>query len=257
MLQKRVFDNGVTIYESTLLAGVGVPHAFSTRLGGVSEGPFASLNLGNPGGQAIQDSPQNIAENYRRLQAAIGCEGRARLYGHQVHGATVLTPERVTGDCELGKGDAIVCDSPDALASVRTADCVPVLLASRDGRRVAAVHAGWRGTVAGVVAEALKHFDSPATVIAAIGPCIGFNAFEVGLEVAEQFATEFVRHEPNGKAHVDLKRALAAQLIAAGVPGEQVESTDRCTVSHADEFFSHRRTGGLTGRMAAVIGVCG
>lgn len=245
----------MTIYESPLLADAGVPHAFSTRLGGVSEGPFASLNLGNPAGQPLQDSHENIAENYRRLQAAIGCADRARLYGHQVHGATVLTTDHVAGDCELGKGDAIVCDSLDALAAVRTADCVPVLLASRDGRRVAAVHAGWRGAVAGVVIEALKHFDSPAEIIAAIGPCIGFSAFEVGPEVAEHFPAETVRHEPNGKAHVDLKRALTLQLIAGGVPAAQVESTDRCTVTHHDEFFSHRRTGGLTGRMASVIGV--
>lgn len=252
----------MTIYESPLLAGAGVPHAFSTRIGGVSTGPFESLNLGNPNGQPRQDSLANIAENYRRLQAAIGCGGRARWYTHQVHGATVLTPaawQATAADCELGKADAIVSDDAAGLASVRTADCVPILLAGRTGRRVAAIHAGWRGVIAGVVIEALKHFKNPSDVIAAIGPSIGYDAFEVGLDVLGEFGRVFGDRAPTrrvgpDKGRVDLRAAIALQLAAAGVPEKQIESTDRCTVSHEGEFFSHRRTGGLTGRMAAVIG---
>ena len=266
MLERVTAPNAVVYYRSPRLAALGVPHAFSTRLGGVSVGPFASLNLGNPAGQARQDAPENIAENYRRLHAAVGCENRRRYFAHQVHGAIVLDPavhaqtDSIHGGCEIGKGDALVTADPAVLLSVRTADCVPVLLADVTGGRVAACHAGWRGVVAGVVVEALKSFDDPARVVAAIGPGIGYDAFEVGPEVADEFDRVFgpdapTRRLAEGKARVDLKRALVVQLQRAGVPADAIDTTDRCTVTHADEFFSHRRDHGLTGRMAAVIGV--
>ena len=260
MLQRRICDNGVTLYESPLLVAAGVPHAFSTRIGGVSDGPFASLNLGNPNGQPVQDPLPNIAENYRLLQSAIGCGHRSRWYTHQVHGAAVLTgPASADGDCELGKADAMVSTDAAVVLSVRVADCVPVLLADRSGRRVAAVHAGWRGVIVGAVLAALRYFDDPSNVIAAIGPSISFAAFEVGPEVLSEFERVFGRDAPlrrlvSGKGHIDLRAALAMQITGAGVPTAQIESTDRCTVRDESEFFSHRRSGGLTGRMAALIG---
>lgn len=267
MLQRRVCDNRVVIYESPLLVAAGVPHAFSTRLGGVSAGPFESMNLGNPGGQSLQDSPQNITENYRRLHAAIGCGERRRVFAHQIHGDCVLDAatspqtDSIHGGCEIGKGDALVTTDPSLVLSVRTADCVPVLLADRSGRRVAAIHAGWRGVVAGVARAALQHFNDPTSVLAAIGPSIGFDAFEVGPEVLAAYVSlplrrrsECLHQGTDGKGRVDLRRVLALQLQAAGVPEQQIESTDCCTVTDEAEFFSHRRTGGLTGRMAALIG---
>ena len=257
--------NAVVIYCSPFLTAAGVPHAFSTRSGGVSDGPFASLNLGNPGGVLQQDSTENIAENYRRLHAAIGCEQRRRFFAHQIHGNIVLDPARspqtdsIHGGSEIGKGDALVATDPAILLSVRTADCVPVLLADADGRRVAACHAGWRGVIAGVVLEALKRFADPGRVIAAIGPSIGYDAFEVGPEVADEFDRVFGAQSPtrrlaDGKARVDLKRALAIQFARAGVSPDRIDTTDLCTVTQADAFFSHRREHGITGRMAAVIG---
>lgn len=265
MLERVAAPNSVVFYRSPLLHAAGVAHAFSTRSGGVSEGPFASLNLGNPGGASQQDSTETIAENYRRLHAAIGCERRRRIFAHQVHGSVVLDPatspqtDSIHGGCEIGKGDALVTTDPAVLLSVRTADCVPVLVADADGRRVAACHAGWRGVIAGVVPEALKHFDNPGRVLTAIGPGIGYDAFEVGPEVADEFDRVFGADSPtrrlaDGKARVDLKRALAIQLRRAGVSADRIDITDLCTLTRADAFFSHRREHGLTGRMAAVIG---
>ncbi len=268
MIQPATAINGVLTYQSPLLSEAGVPHAFSTRIGGMSDGPFSSLNLGNPSGQPTQDQPDRIAENYRRLHEAIGCEDRHRVFAHQVHGACVLDPaispvtDSMYGGTEIGRGDAIVSADGGKLLSVRVADCVPLLLADRSGRRVAAVHAGWRGVVLGAAVEALRHIGDASQVVVAIGPSISFDQFEVGLEVLSEFQKAFGRATPYrasstnpAKAYVDLREALRIQLQAAGVPEDQIEGTDRCTVTHAGEFFSHRRDAGLTGRMAAVIGV--
>jgi YfiH family protein len=264
MLERVTAANNVVFYRSPLLHAASVPHAFSTRVGGVSVSPFDSLNLGNPSGVPEQDSAENIAENYRRLHTAIGGENRRRMFAHQIHGSVVLNPatspqtDSIHGGCEIGKGDALFTNDASVLLSVRTADCVPVLLASGDGQQVAACHAGWRGVIAGVVPEALKLFDHPANVLAAIGPAISYDAFEVGPEVADEFERAFphahlIRRLPDGKSRVNLQHALELQLQAAGVM--QIDLTDRCTVTHADEFFSHRRDRGVSGRMASVIGV--
>jgi YfiH family protein len=268
VIQRVVSSNGVVIYQSPLLQEAGVPHAFSTRIGGVSEGPFASLNLGNPAGQARQDLAENIAENYRRLHQSIGCADRTRYFAHQVHGATVLDPnacaptDSIHGGVEIGKGDALVTSDSAVLLSVRVADCVPILMADRSGRRASAIHAGWRGVVAGIAIEALKRFDRRSEVVVAIGPHISIEHFEVGPEVLEAFQAVFGAATPfrdspkgGGKSHIDLQEALKMQLIALGVPSGQIDTTDRCSVGNGEEFFSHRRCDGLTGRMAAVIGV--
>ena len=139
-----------------------------------------------------------------------------------------------------------------------------MLLCSGDGRTVAAVHAGWRGIVAGVIPAAVQRMldigeeTSADEFIAAIGPCIGQDAFEVGPEVLAEFESVFggeapIARMPDGKGRVDLRRAARMQLLNSGLRGENVDSTDRCTVTHREEFFSHRREGGITGRMAAVI----
>ena len=248
------------IYVSPLLERVGVPHAFSTRVGGVSNPPFDSLNLGNPSGTETQDEWGSIHENYRRLQAAIGCDDRNRAWVHQVHGGEVLSCD---GSFESGaKADAMVTDDPKRLLSVRVADCVPILLATEDGRRVVAVHAGWRGVIAAIVPKAAEMLNEGQTrnVIAAIGPCISMDAFEVGPEVLGEFRRVFGDLAPatsasNGKGHVDLRAAVRMQLLRAGIVEQNIDTTDRCTARDADEFFSHRRDKGVTGRMAAVIGV--
>jgi len=258
MLRRQTSPEGAVYYQSTLLAAAGVAHAFSTRIGGVSQAPFDSLNLGNPNGLAKQDDLANIAENYRRLLAAIGLPDGTLLRVHQVHGPIVaFDRDQTTWDNSVC-ADAIVTRTAGRAASVRVADCVPVLLASNDGRVVAAVHAGWRGVIAGVVPTALKHFSDSKNIIAAIGPSIGMENFEVGPEVLQEFSTAFgnaapIRRRPDGKGHVDLKAAIRLQLLHAGVDDSRIDVSDRCTVRDAAEFYSHRRDAGLTGRMAAVI----
>jgi YfiH family protein len=263
MLYRKTSPTGVTFYASPLLERVGVPHAFSTRLGGISRAPFDSLNLGNPNGCAVQDVYENVWENYRILQAAAGCGGRELCHVHQVHGAAVVRAEAGKQFDTSGKADAIVTADAARAASVRVADCVPVLLAADDGRAVAAVHAGWRGVIAGVVTAALEEMGNvadatPTRCVAAIGPCIGPEAFEVGPEVLAEFERVFgarapIRRREDGKGTVDLRAALRLQLVAAGVPDEYIDTTDRCTYRDAGEFFSHRRENGITGRMAAII----
>ena len=260
MLERQSFSNGVVAYISPLLEQIGVRHAFSTRLGGISPPPFDSMNLGNPNGAGVQDDYQRVWENYRKLQETVGLASDQKpCRVHQVHGnvvVRVMREERFNTDA---KADAIVSDDPSRVISVRVADCVPVLLSSGDGRTVAAVHAGWRGVVAGVVTQALREMQiDPADCIAAIGPCIGIDAFEVGPEVVAEFQAVFGSEAPyrmraDGKGHVDLRTAISIQLTQAGMPTEQIDCTDRCTHRDADEFFSHRRENGITGRMAALI----
>jgi YfiH family protein len=255
VLRRRQSSSGVVYYSSPLLEEAGVPHAFSSRIGGVSAPPFDSLNLGNPSGTDEQDAWGNIYENYARLQAAIACGTRTRCWVHQVHGGEVV---QCNGAFETGaNADALVTSDPTKMLAVRVADCAPVLLATEEGAIVAAVHAGWRGVLAGAVTNAIHAMNFPASrIIAAIGPCIGMDAFEVGPEVLTEFAREFgtlapIRHEVDGKGRVDLRGALAKQLKQAGVT--RIDTSDRCSFTHADEFFSHRRERGITGRMAAVI----
>lgn len=260
MLQRRTAPNGVVYYASPLLDAAGVPHAFSTRLGGTSPPPFDSLNLGNPNGCAVQDDYERIWGNYRLLQAAAGCAGRELCRVHQVHGAGVVRVRAGEPFDTSVKADALVGDDPARVLSVRVADCVPVLIATDDGRTVAAVHAGWRGVVAAVAPAALRQMArDPARCVAAVGPCIGFESFEVGGEVLEEFRRAFgpeapLRRRDDGKGHVDLREAVRRQLVAAGIPDARIDVTDRCTARDAGEFFSHRRDHGVTGRLAAIIG---
>ncbi len=263
MLEARTDSNGLTWLACPLLERLGVPHAFSTRLGGVSAGPFASLNLGNPAQNAAADSDANIAENYRRLLAATGLAGRSLCRVHQLHSDRALVIRPGEPHDNALQADALVTSDPATIVSIRTADCVPLLLSSSDGRWVAAVHAGWRGVVAGILRRTLGRLMQESTRPAAdfslaIGPCIGRDAFEVGPEVVREFQQAFGNDAPisgrrDGKAWIDLHAALRTTALRAGVPGEQIDQTDLCTYRRSDLFFSHRRDNGLTGRMACII----
>ena len=248
---------GVRFYASPLLESRGIRHAFSTRIGGVSKGPFDSLTLGSPSHH--REDPARVAENWRRLQEVCGCLGRVSEV-HQVHGAEVarVRPRQAWERDPLA--DAIISEDPAVPVAVRTADCCPILLAAPDGRSVAAVHAGWRGLLAGVIESALRALGTdPEEVVAAVGPCIGLEAFEVGPEVLAGFEERFgseapVRRDgPEGKGHVDLAASAVLALRRAGVPESGVEAAFLCTYERSEEFFSHRRDCGLTGRMAAII----
>ena len=249
------------------LSALGVPHAFSTRIGGVSPPPFDTLNFGNPSDipREHRDPAANIRANFALVRTALECTERAVVEVHQVHSGSVHTvraglPAHPTPSDT--KADAIVTDDPTRLIAVRVADCTPILLASDDGRTVAAVHAGWRGVIARVLPAAVKAMrELGATRIhAAIGPCIGPRNFQVGPEVAREFHAAFgpqtphVRDDPAhpGRSLVDLQGALGEQLATAHV--DKVDVLELCTVDRADLFYSHRRDHGKTGRMIGIIG---
>lgn len=256
-------ENKVVTYQSPLLKGAGVPHAFTTRIGGLSPAPYNSLNLVSLVNDPDADANTNVAENFRRVRKALGCRQHIRVQVNQVHGCEVWhPPAEPVRPVDAPRADAIATDKHGQLLMVRVADCVPILLSSRDGRAVSAIHAGWRGVIAGVVkrsAESVIQLSgSDAThVLAAIGPCIGVEQFEVGPEVVEAFESAglglAVVRDGYPKPHIDLVAAVAEQLRQAGIPSEQIDRTDRCTYTCADEFFSHRRDNGRTGRQAALI----
>jgi YfiH family protein len=177
----------------------------------------------------------------------------------------MVTQEGTAGwRLSVPQADALVTDVPGLAVSVRVADCLPLLLADRRGRAVAAVHGGWRSLAAGIVGRTLdglarRYGVAAEDCLAALGPALGPCCFEVGEEVAAIFAhlTPRAVHRPAGRRpRVDLGAVARLQLQAAGVPAEQIEGLDRCTACHAGEFFSHRRDQGRTGRLVGAV-VCG
>lgn len=235
------------------------PHllaAESTRHGGVSEVPYASLNLGRSTG----DDPERVAENRRRFYGALEIGEENVASSHQVHGEEIWVtrePGRQEGH------DAIVTATPGVFALVTVADCTPVLVYDARNRVVAAIHAGWRGTVAELVRKTLERMrgefgTSGTDCHAYVGTCIDECSFEVGTDVADHFAGSFKRFDAaKQKFFVDLKAANAAQLRAFGVPDSQLEISRYSTVLHNQDYFSHRLERGTTGRMVALIGMRG
>lgn len=228
--------------------------AESTRHGGVSPAPFASLNLGIN----TTDDPANVTENRRRFFSEIGTGQDLFASSHQIHGTEVLY---ATQAGRYSGHDALISDQPGLLIGVTVADCVPVLIYDRAHRAVAAIHAGWRGTVGCIVAKTLTMMQrqfgtSGEYCYAYIGTCIDETSFEVGSEVAEQFASTFRRVDPNTlKDCVNLKAANRELLLAFGIPSAQIGVSAFSTVLNNDNYFSYRAEGGQTGRMLAVIGV--
>lgn len=226
----------------------------TTRAGGVSEGPFASMNI--RGG--LGDDSSAVAQNQAIFAAAIGAKP---VWLNQVHGREVvqLTAEHVG---TLPTADASVCTEPGIACTVQVADCLPVLFAAPQGRGVAGAHAGWRGLSLGVLEAALATLCdaagcTPAQVQAWLGPCIGPRQFEVGADVLEAFGADpagpahefFVPHAP-GKWLADLAGLARHRLRQGGV--SEIGGGAWCTVEDASRFFSYRRDR-LTGRMAAAI----
>ena len=214
----------------------GARVAFSTRVGGFSDGPYESLNLGI----LTEDDRDRVLSNREHLAGVLGI-GEVAM-GLQVHGADVAMWDAPS--TELIEVDGHVTDRPGLALLVLTADCLPVALAAPG--RVAMLHCGWRGIAAGIIARGLEAFDEPP--VAVVGPGIGQEHFEVGPEVLEAFAD--VPEAADGRM-LDLRAVAEARLRAAGV--EDVRHVDLCTYEREDLFFSHRRDGGVTGRQAGLI----
>jgi YfiH family protein len=214
------------------------------------------LNLG----RAVGDEPEHVDENLRRFAAAVGYQADALFELSQVHGRDVrsVAPSDAASAVRRESGDALVA-SGGAAVGVRTADCVPVLLVDPVTRRVAAVHAGWRGVALGVVPAAIEALAVPASrLVAALFPHIRSCCFEVGEDVAEQLAElpgapAAIARRQGDKPHVDLARLVQAQLMAAEVASQNVDDVPGCTRCQPERFFSYRRDGRASGRHLTAI----
>ena len=274
---------------SPLLSAAKVLHGFSLRAGGVSSGPFASLNLS----RAVGDEAAAVEENLRRLASAAGLAGSQYLIAaKQIHGDRVLLAREgnsspaleellastepgaapVSGEKSAEQGvasaaddpeaDAIVSLTPGLAAAVRVADCTPILLWSPGARAAAAVHSGWRGAKLGIAGRGVAALTSkgavPSEIIAAIGPCIGRCCYAVSAELARAFRAQLgaeVADDPDQspEPHLDLRACAAIALLRAGVPAAQIDQVPGCTACAPDRFYSHRRDRGFTGRHLAFI----
>lgn len=226
----------------------GVRAASTTRQGGVSVGAFGGFNLGDH----VGDDPRAVAANRAALVSALRLPAPP-VWLSQVHGCAVAGPDDPPGST----ADARYADRPGVVCAVLTADCLPLLLCSDDGREVAAVHCGWRGLAAGIVGMAVGRFAAaPASLRAWLGPAIGALAFEVGDEVRERFvaadAGAGVCFVPGraGRWLADLPALTRRALAAVGV--QRVHGGEACTVGEPERFFSYRRDG-VTGRMASLV----
>lgn len=245
MVVPRLIDAGDGLLRLEAPGGAGL---FTARAGGVSSGPFASLNLGPWTG----DDPQAVAENQRRAALfASGDRRRELRIGRQVHAASVAVHRGGGADPALDGVDAHVTDRADLALAVLAADCVPVVVVGPSGVGVA--HAGWRGLAAGVIEATVRELAAQpgagdaAAIVAAIGPCAGPCCYESGEEVHAAFAGR-----PRGRAegrHLDLPALARDALQRAGVT--TVLDADRCTICD-ERYFSHRRSGGTTGRQAGI-----
>lgn len=227
-----------------------LPHAFTTRAGGVSAGAYAGLNLDDR-----EDDPALVAENRRRVAEALGFAPSRVARLNQIHGTDVREARPGVQD-----GDALVSTEPGLLLAIGTADCYPILLADEAAGVVGAAHAGWRGTLGRIAARTVEAMvergATPANIRAAVGPGICGERYVVGADVARQFQEaglgDFVLEQPGGP-HLDLAGANRAVLVSAGLNPEHLWVSGRCSTE--GDFYSYRRDAGRTGRMWAVIGL--
>ena len=261
----RYIRGGVPFFACDHPIWQEIPHGFSTRLGGVSPAPWDSLNLGATRG----DEVGNVAENFRRFRTAIGAPDEALVKNHQVHGTLVRSVTSADAEPpELAAtvdADGLVTDEPGVTLTVFSADCLPILFYDPVRRCIAAVHAGWRGTAAGIAACAVEAMISrygcrAEDIRAAIGPGISKCCFETTGDVPESLrahlgaeAERCITDHENGKFHVDLKLANHIWLERSGIHPEHIATCCACTACEPEVFWSHRLVGLERGSMAAMI----
>ncbi len=274
---------GIRILQASSLTKLPwLIHGFSTKPGGVSiQDAEKVLNLGF----TEWDAQENVLENRRRFQSALGATNLKLISLKQIHSDVIHLFD--APPAETCQGDASATKRPGLLLAVQTADCVPILLVDPKKRAVAAVHAGWRGTLARIVVKAIGQLQmqfksKSADLLAAIGPSIGGCCYEVGTEVATQFLSQFAEapdwfdefrtgdepnpiqwlnrmppgHQPPPKnVLLDLRKANRAQLLGAGLRAPNIFVSDLCTACRRDLFFSYRKEGAQSGRLMSVIGI--
>jgi polyphenol oxidase len=261
----RQFDN-IQLLVCDSLEKIGFKNAFSTRHGGVSNLPVNSLSLGN----FSQDGREKIIENRRRFLAVLNAANWRLVTARQVHGTdlhAIMSQEDAIK--EPVACDALVSNIERTLLAVQTADCLPILLADPVTGVFAAVHAGWRGTLAGILARTVEQMQlrynlRTNDLHAAFGPAIGVCCFEVGAEVLAQFRKQYdyadeliAKSRFDEKAHLNLKSANARQLIDRGIPIDRIYDSGLCTVCQNDLFFSYRFERGAEKAVGRLMGVIG
>lgn len=254
-------DGALEYLRADALAGA--VHCFTTRFGGVSRGTLSSLNLGIHRG----DDPENVLKNYEILGKAVGFSPKGLVFTHQIHTDVV----RAVGPAQRGEGlvrpvpcdcDGLITNEPGVALAVFSADCTPILLHDPVRGAVGAVHAGWRGTAAGIAQKAVQamgreYGSNPADLCAAIGPCIGPCCFETDEDVPRAMraalgsAADHAIHPAGQKHYVNLKELNRLWLVRAGVT--RIDVSEDCTHCQPERFWSHRHTGPDRGSQAAII----
>lgn len=257
-----VSQAGPESMASALLAREGFTHAFFTRRGGVSEAPWDTLSFA----ASVGDDPAHVRENIARAAASLGVAPERVYMLSQVHG---VTAHEVSGDEDprevvRREGDVLVSRTAAVACGVRSADCVPILVADPASGAVAAIHSGWRGTVANAAAAGVAALLAAIGVrgeprlVAAIGPHIEACSFEVGEDVAAMLGRASTAGESavlrgGSRPCINLRRIVRAQLEAAGLRGDRIDDVGGCTVCDAYHFFSHRRDAARSGRLLSAI----
>jgi len=230
----------------------GVVSAQSMRLGGVSQFPYSTLNLG----LYTDDDANDILENRKRFFEALGGTFHQVCGAYQVHGTKVAVFEQAE---ELNGFDAFITNKKGLFLAATIADCTPILIYDKEKEAIAAIHAGWKGTIGNIVGICLDKMNEqygtkPIHCLAYIGACISEHDFEVDADVADHFAEAYKRwDEEKGKYFVDLKETNKALLMKKGLIAEHIEVSPYSTVTDNHLFFSHRKEQGRTGRALAVI----
>jgi YfiH family protein len=250
--------NGLRYYSFEIFSSA-VTHAVFTRHGGVSPAPWHSLNLGG----SVGDDPAHVAENRERVFNSMGRNPATIQDVWLVHGTDIVYADTPRPFREpSARADIIFTDNPNVSLFMRFGDCVPILLHDPKKKVIGIAHAGWMGTMRGVVQAAVDGMQShygckPENIIAGIGPSIGVDHYEVGADVISQFQEKYnhdadhVLQTRNGSTYLDLWTANAIQLKNAGV--EQIQVSGVCTACHLDDWFSHRAEKGKTGRFGALM----
>jgi len=255
---KKVSKQGLVFYQSEFLKRAGVKNYFLTRRGGFSQGPFAELNLS----LRVGDDPETVGKNYQKVKETLGIKFLATV--HQVHGDRVLDIDRERMDEESMRGaeaDGIILTKKDIAAGVLVADCFPLILFEKEKKILVIAHCGWRGIVGGMIENAVKALMEKGgnikNVIAALGPGVCPRCYGVDDKVIAEFAKRF----PQGQGKIwmrkdqgyqlDLKAAIFSALNDQGVEDSQIEDSGLCTCCD-DDFFSHRRGKGKSGRQLAM-----
>lgn len=261
MLEERTDGDLRYLFSPALLDGYGVSVSFTGRRGGVSTGPFEGLNLSFN----TLDLRDHVVENRSRLSSSLGVEPGSWVTCRQVHGSCVYT----AGPLEKGRGasdhmsalprsDGLVTAEPGLVLAILTADCMPVALVARGAAGIA--HVGWRGALYGIHLATLRKLcrlarEEPSSIRAVLGPRIGPRCFEVGPPVAGRFARVFGKDvvcRIKDRLFVDLGKACSLQLSGSGIPESNITDCGACTVCDHG-YFSHRRSGGNTGRQAGLV----